>query len=352
MPLIRSTKVRSINPNKYNLSGFRVLITGGETVLGSSLAHRYLSLGADIVYLVVQDLDQGEQIKATILGDEEITRRNPGCDINLYGIDPSNLDSIKTFCDQFLSDVNGLHIAVLGAEANLSSFSKTVNGLEESFQVNVVANAILSNYLVPILKANCPSKRNITEELSKKLPKNSLYQTLPSHLTWVSSESHKRSKLSDGKAYIPTSNSVFEVFNDPDNLPGELYEASKFVAMAYSLELARRLGDEKLVINSASPGEIKLGTETETTVSIPFYQRPFRAILRYIRERKPSTRAAAVIWATLCGTEGNGKSWENGAVTDPAVYLKSVDGKQFQLQIWDQMRGWVHRFNRDIPIIG
>ncbi|KAF3286652.1 hypothetical protein TWF970_008500 [Orbilia oligospora] len=393
MPL-RALKVRRIDPKKYDLSGLSVLITGGETIIGTAMARLYLSLGVDTVYLVVQDLGQGESIKAAILRDDKIVERNPGCKVHLYGINYSDLSSVKSFCEKFRSEVNVLHIAVLGAEVNLPSFSRTIDGLEETLQVNFVANVILCNYLVPLLKANYPANRNVTEQLSKKLSKNSVFKTLPSHLTWVSSESHRFSKLSRGKAYIAPSNSVFEVFNDPQDLSDELYAASKFVAMAYTLELGRRVGDEKLVVNSASPGEIKAETEAEadaedaedaeadaedadadadaeseseleaeaeaeaeaeeeaeTGANVPFYLRHSRKIWSYFRDRKASTGAAAVIWATLCGPEGNAKSWENGVVSQPASYLREARGKHFQIQLWDQTRGWVHRFNKTIPIL-
>ncbi|KAF3293625.1 hypothetical protein TWF132_004588 [Orbilia oligospora] len=390
MPL-RALKVRRIDPKKHDLSGLSVLITGGETIVGTAMARLYLSLGVDTVYLVVQDLDQGESIKSAILGDDKIVERNPGCEVHLYGINYSDLSSVKSFCGKFRSEVNVLHIAVLGAEVNLPSFSRTIDGLEETLQVNFVANVILCNYLVPILKSNCPANRNVTEQLSKRLSKNSVFKTLPSHLTWVSSESHRFSKLSRGKVHIAPSNSVFEVFNDPQNLSDELYAASKFVAMAYALELGRRVGDEKLVVNSASPGEVKAETEAEaeaeaeadadaevdadaeadadadadaeseaeveaeaeaeTGANVPFYLRHSRKIWSYFRDRKASTGAAAVIWATLCGPEGNAKSWENGVVTQPASYLRGARGKHFQIQLWDQTRGWVHRFNKNIPTL-
>ncbi|KAF3173951.1 hypothetical protein EYR41_004360 [Orbilia oligospora] len=388
MPL-RALKVRRIDPKKHDLSGLSVLITGGETIVGTAMARLYLSLGVDTVYLVVQDLDQGESIKSAILGDDKIVERNPGCEVHLYGINYSDLSSVKSFCGKFRSEVNVLHIAVLGAEVNLPSFSRTIDGLEETLQVNFVANVILCNYLVPLLKSNCPANRNVTEQLSKRLSKNSVFKTLPSHLTWVSSESHKFSKLSRGKVHIAPSNSVFEVFNDPQNLSDELYAASKFVAMAYALELGRRVGDEKLVVNSASPGEVKAETEAEaeaeadadaevdadaeadadadadaeseaeveaeaeaeTGANVPFYLRHSRKIWSYFRDRKASTGAAAVIWATLCGPEGNAKSWENGVVTQPASYLREARGKHFQIQLWDQTRGWVHRFNKNIPTL-
>ncbi|KAF3213345.1 hypothetical protein TWF192_007201 [Orbilia oligospora] len=379
----RALKVRRIDPRKYDLSGLSVLITGGETIVGTAMARLYLRLGIDTVYLVVQDLDQGESIKAAILRDEKIVERNPGCEIHLYGINYSDLSSVKSFCEKFRSEVSVLHIAVLGAEVNLPSFSRTIDGLEETLQVNFVANVILCNYLVPLLKANCPANRNVTEQLSKKLSKRSVFKTLPSHLTWVSSESHRFSKLSRGKVHIAPSNSVFEVFNDPQNLSDELYAASKFVAMAYALELGRRVGDEKLVVNSASPGEIKAETEAETEAeaevdadaeddadtdavadadadaeseaetgaNVPFFLRHSRKIWSYFRDRKASTGAAAVIWATLCGPEGNAKSWENGVVSQPASYLREARGKHFQIQLWDQTRGWVRRFNKNIPIL-
>ncbi|KAF3184927.1 hypothetical protein TWF225_005832 [Orbilia oligospora] len=388
MPL-RALKVRRIDPKKHDLSGLSVLITGGETIVGTAMARLYLGLGVDTVYLVVQDLDQGESIKSAILGDDKIVERNPGCEVHLYGINYSDLSSVKSFCGKFRSEVNVLHIAVLGAEVNLPSFSRTIDGLEETLQVNFVANVILCNYLVPILKSNCPANRNVTEQLSKRLSKNSVFKTLPSHLTWVSSESHRFSKLSRGKVHIAPSNSVFEVFNDPQNLSDELYAASKFVAMAYALELGRRVGDEKLVVNSASPGEVKAETEAEaeaeadadaevdadaeadadadadaeseaeveaeaeaeTGANVPFYLRHSRKIWSYFRDRKASTGAAAVIWATLCGPEGNAKSWENGVVTQPASYLRGARGKHFQIQLWDQTRGWVHRFNKNIPTL-
>ena len=152
--LIRASNVRYIDSDKYNISGLSSLVTGGETIINwvrnsTSLSNtRYR-----------QGLPGGPRFRERRRSQEYpsweiVLQRNSRGEVHVYLwniIDFRSLTSLKSFCEKAYSEVNVLHTVVLNAEVNLSVFSKTIDGFEESFQVNFVTNAALNNYLVLLL---------------------------------------------------------------------------------------------------------------------------------------------------------------------------------------------------------
>ncbi|KAK6355956.1 hypothetical protein TWF718_000332 [Orbilia javanica] len=307
---LRTAGIRGINPSKHDMSGLSVLVTGGEAGLGREITRLYLILGADHVYITVRDIEKGEEAISSLMRDKAVLQRKPRGKVHIYGIDFGQMSSVKSFCEKFCSEVTVLHIAVLNAEANLTGLRRTFDILEGNLHVNLVANAILSAYLVPLLKANSPSKRVMTEGAPEMPTKGSLFETLPCHLTWLSSKVHSKSKIARGKSILHTSTSVFDAFLTRWTFIDELYLTSKFVATAYALELARRVGDEGLVVNAACPGQIK----GENAQIFPIYLRHIPAAWKFFNEREAPQGAIAVVQATLCGPKGNGTFWSNGKI--------------------------------------
>ncbi|KAK6530953.1 hypothetical protein TWF281_007783 [Arthrobotrys megalospora] len=340
-----SPKLRKINLARYDLSGLRVLVTGANTGVGWDIARHYLTLCADVVYIAVRDPDKGEAAKKALLEDYLVTRRNPRGQVHVYQLDLSSFDSVTSFCKKFCEDVEILHIAVLNAGATLLDFHQTVDGMEESFQVNFFSNAILSAYLAPLLLSNRPSKREITYRLSTKLAAGSNFETLPSHLTWVSSTLQSESEIAKNNP-IPQHENIIDWFNERQNMSYDRWHSTKLLATAYASELGLRIGGEDLVINSVCPGYVRSGHHK----NIPFILRRLMKVFYYFFARTTAEASIAVIWATLSSARGNAEYYSDCVIAKRVKFLRNFEGKLFQSQLWDQTQLRMRRVDEEIPV--
>ncbi|KAK6337345.1 hypothetical protein TWF730_002748 [Orbilia blumenaviensis] len=341
-----SRKVRVISPDKHDLTGLNVLITGGNRGIGWEMARLYLTLGADTIYLAVRDLKKGKEARYALLADQVVRHRNPMADVILYEVDLSNLDSVVSFCNKFCSEVKVLHIAVLNAAIDLPYYRFTSDGMEESFQVNFFSNAILANYLVPLLMLNRPERRKFTGRQGRKLAKGSHFETMPSHLTWVVSTMNRNSGITQDGLIDPR-DSIFAWFRNKNNMSSNRFEETKFLATAYILELGRFVDRNYLIVNTASPGHVRSGRHN----NFPFLLRRLWSVFDFLFARRTAEGATAIIWATLSGSNKNATYWSNGMPSRPARLLHETEGKIFRTHLWDETKIQIRRLDKEIPVI-
>ncbi|SHG87790.1 SDR family oxidoreductase [Geodermatophilus nigrescens] len=148
---------RTIDIPVPDLSGKRVVLTGGSDGIGLVLARRLAQAGADLV-LPVRNRGKGEAATA------EIRARVPGARITLHALDLSSLASVDDLAGVLLAE--GRPIDVLIANAGVMTPPErrtTAEGHELQFGTNHLGHFALVARLMPLLRAG---RARVTTQLS------------------------------------------------------------------------------------------------------------------------------------------------------------------------------------------
>jgi NAD(P)-dependent dehydrogenase (short-subunit alcohol dehydrogenase family) len=200
------------------LNGKVALVTGANTGIGLETAAGLAAQGATVV-LTARDPAKG---KAAV---DQIAGRHPGADVTAMELDLSRLSDVRSFARDFNALRPRLHILVNNAGLILDERSVTEDGFETTFQVNHLGPFLLTNLLLPNLKAAAPSR-----------------------IVNVASAAHRGGRL------------------DFDDLQSEkafrgmrVYGTTKLCNILFTRELARRLDGTGVTANSLHPGTVRTG---------------------------------------------------------------------------------------------
>ncbi|KZT69190.1 NAD(P)-binding protein [Daedalea quercina L-15889] len=210
-----------------DLTGRVILVTGGNAGIGKETVRVLLEHNAK-VYMAAKDQKDAE---AAI---EEL-RAKTGKEALFLELNLANLASVRRASEKFLSMEQELH--VLYNNAGVSSVPidwLTDDGYDMTFGVNVVGHFLLTQLLMPTLKAG----------------KN----TSPDHhsrIIWVSSFASYLSPI------------YWDTFKDTPQrrkIGSDLmYAQSKLAGVMLAREYVKRYGDHGIVALSVNPGNIKTG---------------------------------------------------------------------------------------------
>lgn len=137
-----------------DVTGKRVIITGGNSGIGFEAARIFAAKGAEVI-LPVRNGARGE---AAI---QKITAESPQASVRLMEMDLSDQASIREFAREFSDRYSSLDILINNAGIMMPSFSKTLDGFEAQFGTNHLGHFALTGLLFDILKAT-PASRIVT----------------------------------------------------------------------------------------------------------------------------------------------------------------------------------------------
>lgn len=125
----------------------RIFLTGGGRGLGRLTALRLAALGHE-VWLTARDVAAGQRVV------DEALAMNPGAKVRALALDLASLDSINARCDALLSEGAPLDVLfhIAGVMQQSPTRRLTVDGLEETLQVNALAPLLLTERLEPLLR--------------------------------------------------------------------------------------------------------------------------------------------------------------------------------------------------------
>ncbi|MDP2712650.1 MAG: SDR family oxidoreductase [Solirubrobacteraceae bacterium] len=188
-------------------------ITGASSGLGYETALALAGKGATVVLLC-----RSEQRGA--LAGERLVTATGNEDVHVIGCDHANLDSVRAAAAQLLARFDALHVLVHNAGLMIMQRRITVDGLEETFQVNHLSAFLLTALLRDRLVASAPAR-----------------------VICVASLAHRAGAI------------------DLDDLQSErfydgwaAYGRSKLANILFSGELARRLEGTGVTANALHPG--------------------------------------------------------------------------------------------------
>lgn len=245
------------------LDGRTWLVTGANVGLGLAVAEQLSARGARVL-MAGRTLDQGARQRVAAAGGSA----------ELVQLDLARLDSVRAFCEGLAARGETLDGCVLNAGVVARASRRTGDGLEEMFQVNYLANVLLSRLLLE----------------GGVLPRRT--EAPRARLVLVSSEAH-RSALAPDLATLGR----FE----PYGVRGALrhYGAGKLLLTAFGLELARR--EPLLAVHSLCPGAVN----TRIAREAPAWSQPLIALVFRLLFRSPEQAAEpAVFLAASRAIEG------------------------------------------------
>ena len=128
-----------------------VLVTGATSGLGLAAAEGFARLGAG-VRMLARDPERGERARAQVAA----ATGNPDVQVRLC--DLSDLGSVRRFADEFLAREQRLDVLVNNAGVLPSMRTLSVDGIELTFATNVLGPFLLTELLLPLLRASAPAR--------------------------------------------------------------------------------------------------------------------------------------------------------------------------------------------------
>lgn len=215
----------------WNITGKRVLITGGTTGIGRATVEALAAMGAEVLF-TARNPAQGDEIVTAVAdatGNEEVSHRR---------LDLDDIDAVRAFGEQFRSDFDRLDVVINNAGVVVTERRETVDGFEFTFGVNHLGHFQLVNELLPLLEASAPAR-----------------------IVIVASDAHRFTKGLDFDD-LQSSSGRFGAMRGMS-----VYSKSKLANMLHTRELARRLEPSKVTANCLHPGAVRtrLGRDSEGT---------------------------------------------------------------------------------------
>lgn len=197
-----------------------VIVTGGTKGIGYETASGLAAHGATVI-IVGRDAERG----AAAVSSMQLHTGNAA--ISFLQADLSSLAEVRRLAERITSQHSHVHALVNNAGGVNARRIVTAEGLEATFVTNHLAPFLLTNLLLPILKASTPAR-----------------------IVNVNSTQHRSGRI------------------DFDDLQAEraydmmiAYRQAKLANLFFTYELARRLRGTNVTVNAADPGGTLEGTK-------------------------------------------------------------------------------------------
>jgi|SRR5581483_4051086 len=208
------------------------LVTGASSGIGKATAAALATQGATVV-MICRDQKKGEAVRS------EIQESSGNDSIALLLADLSSQASIYHLAKQCQDRYPQIHVLVNNAGVALTQRSVTIDGIETTFAVNVLAPFLLSNLLLDQLKAGAPARIiNVASAIQRPL----------------NFEDLQHEKHYNGR---------------------QMYGQTKSALILLSYELARRLQGTGVTANCLHPGVVSTDLARDVSLAARLFLRLF-----------------------------------------------------------------------------
>ncbi len=197
------------------MDGKLVMVTGSTSGIGYYTALEVARMGAQVI---VHGRDEARCVKAT----QNIRLETGNPKVSYLVAELSSLAQVRTMALTFLAHHDHLDVLVNNAGAAYLFRKLSVDGFEKTFEVNYLSHFMLTNLLLPMLKAS-PSARVIN----------------------VSSGAHHGQQLDFDDLQLR------HFYN-----PWKAYGRAKLANILFTYELARRMQGTRVTSNALTPGMV------------------------------------------------------------------------------------------------
>ncbi|KAL8280529.1 hypothetical protein RQP46_007177 [Phenoliferia psychrophenolica] len=307
-PSFVSAQFRTLpNPEKTNLAGRVVIVTGSNVGLGLEAARHFAAMGPAKLILAVRTTEKGEAAKKSIVESTKC-----GADvIEVWELDMSSFASVKAFAKK-AEGLARLDIVNENAGIATDQWSVTKDGYESTLQVNDIGTGLLAVLLLPILKRTAA------------LPPPPGATPLKVHLTLTGSEVHFWSTFTQHADPHPIT-----ALNDAAHFDGkDRYNVSKLLNVFLARKLAAAAGDD-VVVNVVNPGLC----HSELTRSAKGLVAVFMTVFKALLARTTEVGSRNLVWACLNETPP-GAYVSNCEVTEESDFALSPEGRSAEERVW------------------
>jgi len=288
------------------LDGATVLVTGANSGLGKAIAIELAARGARLLLACRSGIPEA---------GEEIARAAGGAAVEMLPVDLGDLASVRRLCDTLRDRGERIDVLVCNAGVMPRQSRRTAQGFEQMFQVNFLANVLLSRRL---LEDGVIPNRSLA-----RTPAAARQGAIP-RIVFVSSEVHRSAP--------PIDADTLGQYVEYGTLTGmKQYAHTKLAVCTYATELARRLrapGDATgvdVAVHAICPGPVDSNMAREA----PVWMKPLLRPLMRLFFASPAEAARPVTYlAAAAAIEGQ---------TD--LYLHRSDAKPTADAARDAERG-------------
>lgn len=172
-----------------DMSGVRVVITGGNSGIGLSAAKQLARAGADVIIACRNPLKAEGAL-------EEIRRDVPGAIVEARILDLADLASVKAFVDAYRASGEPLDILINNAGVMAPPFSHTADGFEMQMGTNHLGHFALTLSLIPLLEAS-PVARIVVVASHAHIGGRINFENLNAERSYVAMREYGQSKLAN-----------------------------------------------------------------------------------------------------------------------------------------------------------
>ena len=237
-----------------NLEGKIALVTGGRSGLGRRIAEALLARNCTVIIASRHEMRNQ-------LAVEDMAYSYPGSNVSYMTFDLEDFSSVRSFAANFIQSYPRLdyYFGNAGQSEELTSSDITMDGFERMFQVNYVAQFLLVQLLLPLMR-DTPSASRII------LTASSTHATACGNLGLGEQDEDGNQfcfdETIDNSAfdYLPLDKKRFE------SVPASAwgcgygpYSVSKYLMIQFGKELAKRELGNNVYAYSFAPGPINTG---------------------------------------------------------------------------------------------
>jgi NAD(P)-dependent dehydrogenase (short-subunit alcohol dehydrogenase family) len=223
--------VKSILEQESPMPTKTIVVTGGTSGIGEVAAIRLAEQGARIV-LIARDRARADTTLA------KLNKANPAATHAVHLADLSSIAEMKRVAAEVAAAEPAIDVLINNAGAVFTSRQESVDGLEMTFAVNHMAYFVVTNILLPNLKAT-PGARIVS----------------------TASMAHSSGKIDFDDLQLRKSYSTFRAYGN-----------SKLMNILFTRELARRLEGAGVTANCLHPGGVatRFGSNNSGFLAVVF----------------------------------------------------------------------------------
>jgi NAD(P)-dependent dehydrogenase (short-subunit alcohol dehydrogenase family) len=200
---------------EWTLKNKTCLVTGANSGMGKETVIGLSAMGARVI-MVCRNKERGEAAKS------EIVRKTGNTATELLLCDLSSLGEVRKLADEVVKKYDSLHVLINNAGIVSLTGSTTVDGFESTLAVNYLAPFLLTNLLLPLVRASSPSR-----------------------IISVSSVSHYRGSIDLDQIARGRAGALMTAYSN-----------SKLALVMFTYELARRMQGTGVTVNCLHPGGV------------------------------------------------------------------------------------------------
>lgn len=289
---------QAIQERRTPLAGRVALVTGATQGIGRATALMLSQLGAEVIAVGRNTQAGAELVKQA----EDDARYHP---IRFLPADLTVLGDIRALADTVAGSVDHLDILINNVGAAYGTRTETVDGIEASFALNTLAPFLLSQLLLPQLKA-AQAARVIS----------------------LNTNAHRMGR----PAYDDLQNEI-------DYTPMKIYARTKLYQAMLSRGMAEQLKDTSIAVHSIHPGSVRTDIETRNGLEAAQTENLGPQAKQRMNSQRDARRqqmispqeAAAHVVNLAMSDEFDGLT---GLYVDEAERVKNIEGAPISVEGW------------------